>query len=276
MKFGMLGIATNTLTWVVLGNDIVGGLKGRADKKLWGTKYFLHSLANKAPEPGKETILWKEQQRRSGKQRLVWKEINQHTTIFRICSQINVPLNLISWPVDASRRQPLCHAGLMDCLSPHPGYLENHASWTNKRSPTGKGETEVSQIKSLWDWGDRSRCANPKASGFGSTTAIRDWSCQTFSILSSLLPSLSVQSAMILGTEPSLQKLIKILTHGLFSTNVQRVYFGKRRAVERGRLQNFRLNRDNKTLRLIKYKHENNSQRGESKWKGFFSPHIGT
>lgn len=48
MKFGMLGIATNTLTWVVLGNDITGGLKGTADKKLWGTKYFLHSFGKQS------------------------------------------------------------------------------------------------------------------------------------------------------------------------------------------------------------------------------------
>lgn len=36
-------------------------------------------------------------------------------------------------------------------------------------------EIEMSQIKSLQDWGDGSRCASPKPSGFDSTTAIRDW-----------------------------------------------------------------------------------------------------
>lgn len=108
------------------------------------------------------------------------------------------------------------------------------------------GETEVSQIKSL-RIGQVGASVQVQSPQVWQHRCIRDWSCQT----SSPYIKSARSSAIILGIEPSLQKLIKILTCGLFSTNLQKVvYFGKRQAVEKDRLQNFRFNHENdKTLK---------------------------
>lgn len=91
-------------------------------------------------------------------------------------------------------------------------------------------EIKVSQMRALQDWADGDRDAHPNPSGFSGTIAVRLVMPIIFS--DSLYWSPNSQSAMILGSVPSLQKLIKIRICGLFSNLQGRVYFAKEEAVK--------------------------------------------